>query len=481
MSLLGRLGLLKNVVVQSPNTISSQVTAPSRTREFESSAEAQEQKGNIPYQDSAYYSRNGAQEADTETNEDKRSQQLKARRRVEILRERVFRTRRTLRDRREGIRQLRENVRDAADKLTRVINEVVAIKKEDTPQSIVPYYELLRLAQDELGPKEDDYERLERLLEDEEQDLEDVEDDFYQMDDTSAGHIPGFTLDDILDPKLAEPISPQFKSYNPTEPDLEGSVPGSGLMQSYMEMVSKAEQLKRDLDELEDDFLRLSKECAYRQKYNVPVSAYTAKFFANYASSYSSTLEMLHTVEDDLFDLRDQCLKENLFTNLDHIYEPRDALVDDLMDIVCDARDASSLHVALQDIDPAELEANYEDKQDYVNKWILHWVQESVFQTARLRDYVDYAFAKSANMNEEWWSRQVVRHWDKDGAGNFTNKSYIASRMDTIAGDMQQSILSTGKRTGTSRSLTNFGELSIDSDEITERLNGLEFIPGRVS
>ena len=59
---------------------------------------------------------------------------------------------------------LREKFRDATDKIMRILNEFMAQEGDKDPAALFPYYEQVRLSQDQVGPAEDDYDILEFIL-----------------------------------------------------------------------------------------------------------------------------------------------------------------------------------------------------------------------------------------------------------------------------------------------------------------------------
>jgi hypothetical protein len=421
-------------------------------------------------QDTSYYSINDAQDKNSELDADTQARQVRARERLEILRARVFRTRRLIKDRRDNLRQLRSNVRDAAAKLTRQIDEALALQDVKALESFAPYYQQLRIAQDELGPKEEEYDAFERRLDDQEQDLEQEEDYFYRHNKAPSNAISDAELDEVL--------SPLLKPYQPPENEFQSFNLENELVKEYLEKVGEAKYLKEQLDELDDDYYRLSKDASFRNRHNIPISLETTTFLENFTETHKETLHKLHDVEDDLFDLRDRCLDKNLFAETDYVYEERDALYEEVMDSVDEARDRSPLVIAARHINYHEPDTNFDDKREYVNNWLLQWVQDSAIESARLRAYIYFEYPDTGKqLRDDKWPELALRNWDKDEAGVDATESFNASKMDTIAGNTGKHVPSTARRTGFLDSLGSFGSsLSLHVDLDAEGRTEAEFM-----
>jgi len=412
----------------------------------------------LPRQDSSYYLTQDVSDASSELNADTQARQVRARERLEILRGRVLRTRRAIKDRRSKLKQLRENVLDAGDKLTRKIEEIIALQTVNALETISPYYERLRQAQDDLGPEEDEFERLERRIEDQEQDLEQEEDHFYRHNEVPEGGISESKLDDV--------ISPLIKPYPPpeTEPEPEPLSLENDLVQRYLGRVAEAELLKDELDELDDEYDRLSHETSFRKRHNVRITDETTSFLTEYPELRAATLENLRAVEEHLFDLRDQCLDQKLFTDADYIYEIRDALVEEVMESVEEARDRSPLRVAAYHIDYREEDIDFDDRRDYVNKWLLKWVEESAFETFMLRRFIFESYPnKDKELTDEVWSTLALENWDSDAAGILETRNFYAGQLNTIMTKVNGP--STGRRTGFFGGSSEHDSLEVDLDD----------------
>lgn len=358
------------------------------------------------------------------------AKQVRARERVEIRRGRVYRTRRMVHDCREQVRQLREAVRDSSGQLMKKIDEAVTLENAESLKALLPYYYAVRNAQDDLGPIEDDYDRLERRLDNEEQDLELEENYFYRRYAVPTIDIPD--EDAVLD----EALSPFLHPQEPPESDFDVSDHTDERVEKYLEKVAVAKRLKKELIRLEEKHTRLTEEEEFRSTHDIPLSNDAKGFLADFYELHRGSLKRLHLLEDEIFQLRDQCLEKGLFTESEHGYEPRDAFSDDLMDLVSGTEERSPLAAAIHEIDSDDPnEKTFEDKRKYINQWLLEWVQHSTVDTLQLRAFVYFECAGVDEQTvEEQWPTLAVALWNDDLAGENTNKDYALSRMDAIDG-----------------------------------------------
>ena len=399
---------------------------------------------------------------DSELSPNLQAQQVRARTRLAILRRRVFRTRSNLREHRDRLRELRRNLGEAADKLTRKVSECVALCDAVALRTVVPLHEALRLAQDAVGPEEEEYDRLERRLDNEERELEQEEDHFdRRVDFSNVGHVE---IANISESKLDEELSPLIKPYHPQDFDPSQFSIADERLTAYLEKIAEAEDLKQELDDLEDDYDRLTKGIAFRKRYRVPASQESIHFINIYPQAHEEALQKLYDIEDDVESLWEHCVQQKVFTSSEHIYTPRSALYEDIMNSVDEARARSPLRTAVNDLDYPDTEIDFSDKRDYINKWLLKWVQESSFETLLLRAYILHEFSReSAHSIDENWSKLALESWDIDHAGERANQGSKESRMDMILGDPGDiEAPSTAQRTGFLGILTDAGSLEIN-------------------
>ena len=459
-------GSWKTPSVLNPNVADNRPKTAQNSLHSHNSTKEQEP----PRQDSAYYSVDNISDDNSELDPDLQAQQVRARARLAILRRRVFRTRNILKDHRDRLRELRQDVREAADKLTRKVSECIALDDTAALQTVLPLHENLRVAQDIVGPEEEEYERLERRLDDEERDLEQEEDHFDRHVDLSTVGLVGSA--EIAESKLDEELSPLIKPYHPSDSEVSHLSVTDERLAEYLGKVSEAENLKQELDDLEEDYERLTKDLAFRKRHKVPASKETIQFINIYPQAHEETLEKLYDIEDDIENLREHCLEQKVFTASEYIYTSRSALYEDIMDSVDEARARSPLRTAANDLKYPEAEVDFSDKRDYINKWLLKWVQESVFETLLLRSYIVQAFSsQSTYLAEDKWPKLALESWDVDHAGEHTNQAFTESRMDMILGDPRNiETPSTAQRTGFLGILTDIGSLEIESSSVEHSL-----------
>lgn len=393
--------------------------------------------------------------------------QLRARERVAVRRGRVSRTRRLIKGRREELRRLREDLRDASDRFTQKANEIIALG--GFQEDLTPYHDRLREAQDALGPVEDVYDRLESRLDDEEQDLEQEETHFYRHYDVTITSIPDSKLDDV--------ISPLVKSCDAPDLEIEEQPLEDVLAQRYLNKVTEASQLKDELDSLEEEYFRISTDVSFRNRYDIPLSAETTRFLDEYRTTHSEILEHLHAVESNLFDLRDQCLDQGLFQGSEYVYEPRDALCEDVMETVYEAEDRSPLRMAAIRIGLGDEEIQFNNKRRYVNSWLFEWIKDSPYECLSLKTWIACKYPKHPGAGEDLaddkWSDLALEHWDTDGAGAHTNEFYDASMLDAIAGDTGKFNTTIIGRSGISHSLLSL-DVYPDDVGMDEAIHGSE-------
>jgi hypothetical protein len=390
-------------------------------------------------------SRPSAQDVRSEVDFDVQVRQIRARERIVILRRRVIRTRRLMKNKRSKLRQLREIAQDALDKLMRKLNESEAFGSMQ--EDLRSLYQNLHEAQDTLGPAEYAYGMLESQLDDEEQDLEEEEDYFYRHHDVTS-----FS---IADSRLDDDISPLVKPYAAPETELQRLDLNSenNMTRGYLDKLSEAGRLKDDLDILEEKYFQRSTDASFRKRHEIALSTETAIFLTEYPKLRSDILETLRAVEDDIFDLRSKCLDQDLFTESEFVYERRDALYEDVMDSVYDARDRSPLRIAAHENKYDERETNFGDKREYVNNWLLQWIQDSAFESLVLKTWIYFEYPerpeKDKILEGDKWSDLAVENWDRDSAGKEANKNTSANRLDAIAGE-------TGRLNATTTGISGF-------------------------
>jgi hypothetical protein len=351
----------------------------------------------------------------------------------------------------------------------RKINGCIALDK--IPDGFASYFESVQNAQDALGPIEDAYDRLESRLDAEEQDLEDEEDHFTRYHELSAvSAIP------VAESKLNDVVSPLVKPYDPPEAEMQSLKlsQANPLMQEYFEKVEEARRLKEYLDVLEDDYYQISTDASFRNRHNIALSAESTNFLAEYPRMHLDILEDLHKTEDDIFDLRDECIRQQLFNNNEYAYEPRDALSEEVMDSVYDARDRSPLHIAMQENRYPERETDFGNKREYVNNWLLEWVQDSAYESLLLKAWIYFEYPDSPEkfdtLGDDKWSDLAIQNWGHDAAGESANLHHSTNRLGAIAGQTGRLHATTTGQSGITDSLGSL-DVSLDDFETGQALS----------
>ena len=378
-------------------------------------------------QDSAYASAMDNDHPESKINVDLQAANTRARERVEIMRCRVLQTRRVISEKRQELQLLRERLRDATDRLMRFVHELMAQDDAKNLRSLEPHYCELSDAQDNLGPAEYAYDLLETRLSREEDELEDEEVHFYTHNNIRLASPP--------DLKLENTLTPLTKSYRPDEEDFPTFILGGGLQRDYLAKWSEAGSLKQQLHVLEDEQYELTQELAFRTRHNLQLSQEKTSSLFDFPKHHKELVEKLERVEDDLYELRDRCLEQNLFTDSEYIYEPYDALVEEIWESVNDARDRSPLHAHY-----TPHEVNFEDKQDHVNTWLLEWMQESTLEIMRLKSFIQFKYPQHGQeLDDDDWSNLVLDFWDRDSAGKSANTEK-RSTIDVLLGGTGSSL-----------------------------------------
>jgi len=385
--------------------------------------------GNPPRQDSACYSVHGREDG-SEIDVELQARQTRARERVIVQRARVLQLRAIKQEQKSHLRQLRNRARDSLGRLTRKLNELSTLRRLDNFQSeIRPFYDDLQAAQDELGPAEDAYDHLEYRLDEEELDLEEEEDHFYRHHDVISLNVPEVNLD--------EKPSPLVKAYHPPDSEFQDISLKDMTLQDFLAKVEEAEKAKEELDDMEIKYNRLSADAKFRNQHGYPQSTETAHFLTTYTMECQEILTNLHNIERDILELRRDCVQQGLFDASEYIYEVRDAFYDEVMESVDEARDRSPLRAAADY--HQERTVDFQDKRDYINKWLLEWVPDSTVDKMMLQAWIYFEYPdtkyKSEELGEDRWAELAVDNWDKDSAGNMANKFFTASRLDFITGD----------------------------------------------
>ncbi|EPE31682.1 hypothetical protein GLAREA_12438 [Glarea lozoyensis ATCC 20868] len=385
-----------------------------------------------PRQDSSYFSNQEHSDDDNSmAGSNLGVRRMRNRHEISLLRDKVQRTRRMVRGRRDKLSVLRENFRDAADVLMRRVNRTVAfgsIEKE-----LGPDLEQLRKAQDALGLAENEYDDFERQLEQEERQLENEEIFFYDARSSSPSE-SGMDVES----SLGQYVPRETESPFPNSDDEESE---HDPVQEYLRKMAEAHYTREDLDALEEDAYRFSTDVEFRDKHDVWLPEEATSFLSDYPKRHVEIESSLQKVEAELFALRTLCIKDGLFAEDEHVYQPHDALLEDVWDSIYDAEDRSPLRLASSQVLLKEKEINYEDKRIFVNHWILKWVQDSTYECLLLKSWIFSTCLERLGSDEGLehnWARLALENWDLDEAGSHADVFNSASMLDVIAGETRR-------------------------------------------
>jgi hypothetical protein len=381
-----------------------------------------------PRQGSAYSSTKGFQYNESDVDGEIQPQQIKPRDRIATLRPRILQIRQLRRRRRDELHQLREDVRGTLDILTRKVNELVAVGK--VTDDVRRLYEKFHAAQDRLGPAEEAYDNLERKLDWEEEKLEHEEGFFYQRNNQSPLPIPESRVDQLS--------SPLAKSCEPPEAEIQNLKLNDDPVQEYLEKVEEAYRLREELEDLEDEYCKVVETREVRKRHHIEQSEQSTNFLEDYPQLHKDILDPLQEAEQTLYTLRKFCLQQGLFADSEYKYRPHD-IRDDIWCLLEEIQDRYPLRVAARHSNFPMHANDFSDKREYVNIWLLGWVQESPVDTLSLKNWIYVLYPEGPNkakeLEDDRWLDLVLENWNKDSMGVLTSKFNNASRLDAIAGE----------------------------------------------
>jgi hypothetical protein len=329
------------------------------------------------------------------------------------------------------------------------------------PANIGAYSEELRNAQDALGPAEQEYDDVERQLDADEWNLEQEEETFYRHIDLFSFLVP--------ETKFEEELSPLVKPNKPPDTDVHDFNFEDDLVQVYLTKVEEANEVREELEELEEDYCQRKAHTSFRNRLGIPLSKETVKFLNDFPRLRGSLLDSLQEVETALFDLRSRCIEQHLFAECEHVYKPHDMLYKDIMELIDEIRDRSPLCVASRRFEYPKHARDFGDKRDYVNTWLLHRVQDSPVDRLMLKDFIYMEYPDSSDkpkdLDNHGWSELAVENWDIDTTGAMASEYFHASRLDAIAGDTNRPTYTSSGHAGHSGISSGLRSLEADLDD----------------
>ncbi|RFU31078.1 hypothetical protein B7463_g5256, partial [Scytalidium lignicola] len=376
--------------------------------------------------DSGCFSARENEEEDPEVDVDTQARNIRARERVQIRRAQVTRTRQQVNESRQEVQSLRDQFRDVVAQLVKVADELMATNDTQGLKALAPYHERVRLVQDQLGPAEQSYGMLEMKLNSEEEKLEQEEHHFYSHNNIKLIPFP----EDVLDQEL----SPLVKPYNPPDSDFQNLDLNNDMVKAYLAKIAEAETLKEEMQRLENKQYRLIQEETFRNKHNLQLSEESLAFLNQYPDIYEETVQNLQVTENELYALRERCIADDLFSESEYRYEPRDALIEEIDDEIREAHYRNPLFAAAA----AATAGHFPDpgnKQRQINTWILQMVTDSSVEWLRLLSFIRWEYHKAGKSLDDVvdpdWSKLVINLWNSDDLGgdeleleNKPNSSY---------------------------------------------------------
>ncbi|KAH8591813.1 hypothetical protein B0O99DRAFT_690361 [Bisporella sp. PMI_857] len=346
-----------------------------------------------------------------------RAKNIRARERLQTLRDRVARTRALAIRAKQDVQKHRERYQNSNARFMEVVDQMMTLDDVRSLKSLHPYYFELKSAQDELGPLEAACDSLEIRLQNEEQSLEQEEESFYKYNTLPLNQAPNSGEDTPSSPLTVTSRAPQLTS--------ESSVIKHELTQEYFRKVSEAENIKEYLQDLEDGRYKLLEEAAFRQRHGLSLSSEGTKFLADFSEIYNITFENLQQLEKEILNLEQRCLEAGFFDETQHKYEVFNMLADDIWETILDVHFRSPFHAAAEHLDYDAHETNFVDKHDYVNNWMLDWVKDSPLEALRLRTWVysTYPEIKDEPLDSDRWAELALLWWHRDEAAQPLNIS----------------------------------------------------------
>ena len=346
------------------------------------------------------------------------------------------------------MKELRNAFLDATDGLMRVVDGLMV---SDQPlggkgkgfEGLREWHEKLRRAKDELGSAEWGIEGLFHKLNFEEGELEEEEERFYSRDGAGVGSP---VIDEVVLDRSISPVDEEDRSGRSSD---DGKIDQDDeLVVRFLERKGHAEQLKEQLDEMESRYYDLKEEQAFRTRHDLPFAEEKRTFIENFVQLHRAIIDQLEPVEEEVHNLRQQCISEGRFTALDHAYESHDALVEEIWGLIDDIRDRSPMRAAV-DKHPGLLlrKADCKNKRDFINTWLWGWLQDNAVERWKFKEHiveqcpastaVDRDKERSLDDDEEEWSELALRLWYQDAAGDAMDEAQPLSTMDALLAESE--------------------------------------------
>ena len=237
----------------------------------------------------------------------------RARGRIAILRGRAVLTRVAAQNQRAELQKLRQRT---ADSEAAFLKAVTALMLQTGTEELRAAYREVLSARDVLGPAIADYEKIEDQLNRQEYDLEEEENQFYEIYGLENDYVKDETV-------LAQTLSSLSSPYVPSVVSVHDYIYQSQdpLVQEYLRKLSEIENYKETLEEIEQEQLRYMEEMRFRSKLSGSIFWQdTASSLNNLEQNYTRILSELEDEEVNLLELRKKCVELGLFTATDMPY-----------------------------------------------------------------------------------------------------------------------------------------------------------------
>lgn len=332
----------------------------------------------------------------------------KARSDIDILRGRVTRSRLELRELRVQLRQHHVHIREMQTLFWRCLQKQWNENGEPNQPTLQKLYDEILTALDEIGPEEESYNEKEDDLDLLEYKLGKMEDRFYALDapseDSSTVEFASAT---------SNASSP--RSWN-TTPNYAKD--GDFLSHRYRSRVGDANIMKERLLELTTERAQYLDTEANRRAMDLPLYQPNVDFLATFEEVYTTHLEELHRIEEEVVDLKAK-MNKTYPDSKEGLPVQADALIPHL----------PYSQVTYQSSKPSRCSQSSTNRQSgggiirvpvdassvrqRINRWILDGLMSSALERARHQ-----AILHNRNIDNTQWRSLVFEYWKSDRASS---------------------------------------------------------------
>lgn len=395
--------------------------------------------------------------------------QARAKRRLEIHRGRVSRTRYLLNQCLVRVQVLRAQWQETSDALMMAVDRVFVQQPQPDTGELRRLHTAMRQARDELGPAEAELDGLILRLDREQGFLEEEEEEFY-------ADFEAITDDALLD----TPLSPLREAYVPENAQLKGLDLENPLVLDFLEVRGQAEEVHERIGALEAKYSHLLEEDDFRRRHDMVLADDKLAFLHDFPVLRQSTYAELDAVERRVDELRRQCVAQGLFDQWEHYHDPHDAAIDDIYESIRAVVHRSAL-ISAASMHPQHLRARQQiaSTRDHVNQWLWECISTSALESLRfqhalndacpaltpappssstehlldsamptLDDAASIDSAQDTAHTEHPWALAALQQWYTDDAGKEMRDAPRLSTMDAILAAMTDDSRSAGSSRG---------------------------------